>query len=166
LGYLALINRINFRQECYALYSHQLNAEPAHSTTAAWRTMRPFYNTKSSCYMLKYDARNHEPKKTKSIFAELLRFVERTTSTAAQQHYGILSAPHRSALKNPLLICFQNGSTSNTRNLLESRSHGIRNPTTHHQFLRYFFDHNDETECLVKTDVNQFVVLNVSKHLF
>jgi hypothetical protein len=54
--------------------------------------------------MLKYDAQNHEPKKTKSIVAELLRFVERTTSSAVQQHYGILSAPHRSALKNPLLM--------------------------------------------------------------
>jgi len=29
------LNRVNFRQECDALYSDQLNAEPAHSATAA-----------------------------------------------------------------------------------------------------------------------------------
>ena len=119
LGYHAKINRVSFRQDCDALYSDQLHAEPAHSATAAWRTTRPFYSMQSSV-------------------VELLRFVEQTTSSVAQWHYGTLSAPHSSALQNLLQRSIQNGSASNTRYLFESRTHGLRNPTTHHQFSSLF----------------------------
>jgi hypothetical protein len=62
---LPCLNRVNFPQESDALYSDQLNAEPAHSANAAEKTTRMFYSTQSSV-------------------VELLRSVERTTSSATQ----------------------------------------------------------------------------------
>jgi hypothetical protein len=68
----------------------------------------------------------------------LLRFC--TPYSGHHQLHSItaLSLHHTARRCKSLAEMYSNGSASNTRYLFESRTHGLRNPTTHHQFSSLF----------------------------